>query len=89
MKIITLGFLLVLIGILVILAGIVSMAYQTWKTGGMEKPETGVRGGGVIMIGPIPIIFGTDVASLKLVMILAIVLMVIAAVLFFLPLKML
>ena len=89
MKIIALGFLLVLIGILVILAGIVSMAYQTWKTGGMEKPETGVRGGGVIMIGPIPIIFGTDVASLKLVMILAIVLMVIAAVLFFLPVKML
>lgn len=91
MKIITLGFLLVLIGMLVIIAGIVSMAYQTWKTGGggMEKPETGVRGGGVIMIGPIPIIFGTDVAALKLVMILAIVLMVIAAILFLLPLRML
>ena len=67
------------------------MVYQTWKTGGdgMEKSETGVRGGGVIMIGPLPIIFGSDVAALKLVMILAIVLMVIAAILFFLPLRML
>jgi uncharacterized protein (TIGR00304 family) len=92
MKIITLGFLLVFIGILVILAGMLSMVYQTWKTGfwdGVGKPETGVRGGGVIMIGPLPIIFGTDVAALKLVMILAIVLMAIAAILFFLPLRML
>ena len=89
MKIITLGFLLVFIGILVILAGMLSMVYQTWKTGGdgMEKPETGVRGGGVIMIGPVPIIFGTDVTALKLVMILAIVLMAIAVILFFLPLR--
>ena len=89
MKIITLGFLLVFIGILVILAGMLSMAYQSWKTGGegIEKPETGVRGAGVIMIGPIPIIFGTDVAALKLVMILAIVLMVIAVILFFLVYK--
>ncbi len=90
MKIIILGFLLVFIGILVILAGIVSMAYQTWKTGfgdGVEKPEAGVRGGGVIMIGPIPIIFGSDVTALKPVMILAVVLMVIAAILFFIPLR--
>ncbi|MBL7118196.1 MAG: DUF131 domain-containing protein [Candidatus Syntrophoarchaeum sp.] len=91
MKIITLGLLLVFIGILVILAGMVSMAYQAWKTGagGMEKPEAGVRGGGVIMIGPIPIIFGTDVSALKLVMILAIALMAIAVILYFLPWKML
>lgn len=92
MKIITLGLLLVFIGILVILAGMVSMAYQARKTGaggeGMEKPEAGVRGGGVIMIGPIPIIFGTDVAALKIVMILAIVLMAIAVILFILPLRM-
>lgn len=89
MKIITLGFLLVFIGILVILAGIVIMAYQSWKTGveGMEEQKRGMRGGGVIMIGPIPIIFGTDVGALKLVMLFAVVLMVIAAILFFLPLR--
>ncbi|MDI6885254.1 MAG: DUF131 domain-containing protein [archaeon] len=89
MKLITVGFLLVFIGILVILAGIFSMAYQAWKTGGVEKPEGGVRGGGVVMIGPIPIIFGTDIGALELVMILAIVLMVIAALLLILPLRML
>ena len=83
MKLITLGFLLVFIGMLVILAGVFSMTYQAWKSGGIEKPD--VRGGGIVMIGPIPIIFGTDVGALKLVMILAIVLMVIATVLFFLP----
>ncbi|MEA1956769.1 MAG: DUF131 domain-containing protein [Euryarchaeota archaeon] len=89
MKIITLGFLLVFIGILVILAGMLSMVYQTWKTGGdgVEKPETGVRGGGVIMIGPVPIIVGSDVTALKPIMILAVVLMVIAVILFFLPLR--
>lgn len=84
MKLITLGFLLVFIGMLVILAGVFSMTYQAWKSGGMEKPETDVRGGGIVMIGPIPIIFGTDVGALKFVVILAIVLMVIATVLFFL-----
>ncbi len=87
MKLITVGFLLVVIGILVIIAGIFSMAYQAWKMGGMEKQE--VRGGGVVMIGPIPILFGTDIGALKLVMILAIVLMVIAALLILLSLRML
>jgi len=89
MKKIALGFLLVFIGILVILAGMLSMVYQTWKPGGdgVEQPETGVRGAGVIMIGPIPIIFGSDVTALKPIMILAVVLMVIAVVLFFLPLR--
>jgi len=85
MKLITIGFLLVVIGILVILAGILTMAYQAWKAGDVEKP--GVRGGGVVMIGPIPIIFGTDIGALKLVMILAIVLMAIATILFLIPLR--
>ncbi|MBK5190424.1 MAG: DUF131 domain-containing protein [Methanosarcinales archaeon] len=87
MKLITVGFLIVLIGMLVILAGVFSMAYQSWKAGGegVEKPEAGVRGGGIVMIGPIPIIFGTDVGALKIVMILAIVLMAIAVIFFYLP----
>ena len=85
MKLITVGFLIVLIGILVILTGVFSTAYQSWKTGGVEKPEQGVQGGGVIMIGPIPIIFGTDIGALKVVMILAIVLTIIAVIFFFIP----
>ncbi len=87
MKLITVGLLIVLMGMLVILAGVFSMAYQSWKTGGVEKPEAGLRGGGIVMIGPIPIIFGTDVGALKIVMILAIALMIIAFILFFLPLR--
>jgi uncharacterized protein (TIGR00304 family) len=87
MKLITVGLLIVLMGMLVILAGVFSMAYQFWKTGSVEKPEAGVRGGGIVMIGPIPIIFGTDVGALKIVMILAIALMIIAFILFFLPLR--
>ena len=86
MKLITVGFLLVFIGMLIILAGVFSTAYQSWKTGGVEKPETRVQGGGVIMIGPIPIIFGSDVGAVKIVIILAIVLMILAFILFYLPL---
>ena len=88
MKLITLGFLIVLIGMLVILAGVFTLAYQSWKTsgeGGVEKPETTVRGGGVIMIGPIPIIFGSDMGAVKLAVIMAIVVMLLAFVLFYLP----
>ncbi|RQD88789.1 TIGR00304 family protein [Methanosalsum natronophilum] len=40
--------------------------------------HSNVRGGGVVMIGPIPIIFGSDNQSAKVMMILAIILMLIA-----------
>ncbi|MFZ2070659.1 MAG: DUF131 domain-containing protein [Halobacteriota archaeon] len=82
MKLITLGFMLVCIGILIIFVGMLKIVYQTGKTREMEKPD--VRGGGIIMIGPIPIIFGTDVGVLKVVMIFAVVLMLLATILFFL-----
>ncbi|MGC9444592.1 MAG: TIGR00304 family membrane protein, partial [Candidatus Methanospirareceae archaeon] len=84
-------FLIVLIGMLVILLGVFSMAYQTWKInggdseGGEVKPETTVRGGGVIMIGPIPIVFGSDADAVKVALILTIVVMVLAFALFYLP----
>ncbi|WP_321419109.1 DUF131 domain-containing protein [uncultured Methanomethylovorans sp.] len=39
--------------------------------------RTEVRGGGIIMIGPIPIILGTDSKSTQVVILLAIVLMLI------------
>ncbi len=73
MKLITLGFVFVLIGILLIMASLLSMVYHAARTG-----ESELRGGGIVMIGPIPIIFGTDVGALKAVMILAILLMIIA-----------
>lgn len=48
-----------------------------------EKPEPKFKGGGVIMIGPIPIVFGSDNQSVQKLMILAIILMLIGFVFMF------
>jgi len=50
-----------------------------------KKTKTKVRGGGVVLIGPIPIIFGSDKKFLIIAVVLAIVLMIISFVLFYLP----
>ena len=47
-----------------------------------EKAGSKVKGGGVILIGPIPIIFGTDRRSAGTVIILAIILMLLTYLLF-------
>jgi uncharacterized protein (TIGR00304 family) len=59
-----LGLALVVIGIIIIVAAIILAS-----SGGAKKGK--VRGAGIIMIGPIPIIFGTDKKSLKSVLLLA------------------
>ena len=43
------------------------------------------RGGGLIMIGPIPIVFGTDKETIKILLILALGLMILALILMLLP----
>jgi len=58
------GIALVAVGIIVIVAAIILASI-----GGAKKGK--VRGAGVIMIGPIPIIFGTDKKSVKSVLALA------------------
>jgi uncharacterized protein (TIGR00304 family) len=52
--------------------------------GRKDEPETKseVKAGGVIMIGPIPIIFGSDKESAKTAIILAIILMLLSLLLF-------
>jgi len=65
------GFILILLGALIIFGGIF---YSILKS----NSEKEVRGGGIIMIGPFPIIFGSDTDSLKFVSILAIILMIIS-----------
>ena len=55
---------MVVIGIIIIVAVMILAS-----TDGVKKGK--VRGAGVIMIGPIPIIFGTDKKSLKNILILA------------------
>ncbi len=46
------------------------------------KAESRIKGGGVIMLGPIPIIFGSDGDSAKTAIILAIILMVLSLLIF-------
>jgi uncharacterized protein (TIGR00304 family) len=66
-----LGITLVIVGIIVIVAAIIIAS-----KGGATKGK--VRGAGVIMIGPIPIIFGTDKNSVKAVLVLALALTIVA-----------
>lgn len=65
-----LGTALVIVGIIVIVLAIILTSAGS-KKGGR------VRGAGVIMIGPIPIIFGTDKKSVKTVLVLAVALSVV------------
>jgi len=41
------------------------------------KPKVDGKGAGIVMIGPIPIIFGTDSGSVKTVIVLTILLMIV------------
>lgn len=46
------------------------------------KGESKIRGGGVIMLGPIPIVFGSDKESANTAIILAIILMILSLLIF-------
>jgi uncharacterized protein (TIGR00304 family) len=59
------GIALVIVGVIVTVAAIIRASTSDSK----EKGR--VRGAGVIMIGPIPLIFGTDKKSVKAVLALA------------------
>jgi uncharacterized protein (TIGR00304 family) len=68
---------LVLVGIGIILVGLLVVFLATATSGrSLEEGErrTEVRGGGVIMIGPIPIVFGSDAKWASIAIVLAIVL---------------
>jgi uncharacterized protein (TIGR00304 family) len=64
-----LGIALVIVGIVVIIVTIV------FASSGAKKGK--VQGAGIIMIGPIPIIFGTDKKSVKAVLALALALTIV------------
>ena len=68
-----LGFVLVVIGLLVVVVSLIFMSRRRSPSEG----KTDVRGAGVILIGPIPIIFGTDKQSVKEVLLLALALTVV------------
>jgi uncharacterized protein (TIGR00304 family) len=64
-----LGIALIFFGALIIVVAVILLSISGAKKGK-------VKGGGAIMIGPIPIIFGTDLKSLKTVLLLSLVLTV-------------
>jgi uncharacterized protein (TIGR00304 family) len=66
------GFLLVLVGFGVV---VISMLSEGRKEGSK------VKGGGVVMIGPVPIIFGSDMKWASFAIVLAIILIVLTLVL--------
>jgi len=65
-----LGVSVVLLGFLIVLGGLV---YSTVT----HSDTVEVKGGGVVFIGPVPIIFGSDSSTAVVVSVMAIVLMII------------
>ena len=79
----TLGIVLIFVGVLIIIIAVVLLSVS-----GVKKGK--VKGGGVIMIGPIPIIFGTDKKSVKTVLLLSLaltVMLVVVMVVYYLLLR--
>jgi uncharacterized protein (TIGR00304 family) len=78
-----LGVVLIFVGVLIIVIAVILLSIS-----GAKKGE--VKGGGAIIIGPVPIIFGTDKKSLKTVLLLSLaltVLLVVAMVIYYLLLR--
>jgi uncharacterized protein (TIGR00304 family) len=71
----TVGIVLVVVGIIIIVAAIILAA-----AGNTKKVK--VRGAGVVMIGPIPLIFGTDKKSVKEALALALALMIVVLIVY-------
>jgi len=70
---------LALAGILLVLVGLGVMVVATLSRWGKDGAD--VKGGGVILIGPVPIIFGSDMKWASVAIILAIILIVLTVVL--------
>lgn len=78
-----LGIALIFVGVLIIVVAVILLSVSGAKEGK-------VKGGGAIIIGPVPIIFGTDEKSLKTVLLLSLaltVLLVVVMILYYLLLR--
>jgi uncharacterized protein (TIGR00304 family) len=69
-----LGFALVFVGVFIII-----LTFLLFFFSGAKK-QANAKGGGVIVIGPFPIVFGTDQESTKTFLVLSIVLVVVVLV---------
>lgn len=79
-KLTEIGFALVIIGLILAFLAVIFLAAKS------KGNTSHTRGGGVLLIGPIPIIFGTDRESVKILVVLAIVLIIIVLASMFIPL---
>ena len=64
------------LGVALILAGVFIIAVAIFLLSVKSAGKGKVRGGGAVIIGPVPIIFGTDQKSLKTVLLLSLALTV-------------
>jgi uncharacterized protein (TIGR00304 family) len=74
-----LGFLLIIFGFVLALIAMVLLVVRS------SRGSAPGRGAGLLLVGPIPIVFGTDRQSMKVVMVLAIVLILLVLVIMLLP----
>ena len=72
LELISIGIGIILVGFLIVFLATV----MSGRSSGQGEERTRVRGGGVIMIGPIPIVVGSDAKWASIAMVLAIVLIV-------------
>lgn len=79
---VTLGSFMILLGFLMVAFGMMRSVRESAARGEKISDQDiigkRVKGGGVILVGPIPVVFGTDKKYVALLMILAIVLMLLA-----------
>jgi len=71
----SIGLTLVFVGFAIAFVAVVLLFLRSFK----EKGK--VKGGGAVIIGPIPIIFGTDKESVKIILVLSIILIALLLVL--------
>lgn len=73
------GLLLIILGLILAFVAVILLAVKARTTSGQT------RGTGLLLIGPIPIVFGSDRESVKVLMVLAIALIVIVLVVMLIP----
>jgi len=73
------GFILIIFGIVLAFAAMILLAFRSSRGSGKT------RSAGVLLIGPIPIIFGSDKESVRGLMVLAIILIIIVLIIMVLP----
>lgn len=80
-QLVSLGLTLIFIGFFIAFLSIILLMLKPIKSEG----EKSVEGGGIIIIGPLPIVFGTSKGIVKALLILAIVLFVLVLIFYYAP----